>query len=187
MLEVLREAEISKYQQCYRSADYRMGSRRRNHVDLALRTLERGSLLDVGCGRGETLRMAEELGFTDVRGLEAVDYLCDGHRVVNGLAHVIPFPDKSFDTVTMFDVIEHLVPQDTDAVCSELERVAKKHILLTVHNGSSKHNNVELHINRKDSYQQWFEYFTQKFSGAVEWMPRHGSISEMFKVTYGSR
>jgi ubiquinone/menaquinone biosynthesis C-methylase UbiE len=187
VLNVLRQTEVGKYEQCYRSADYRMGSRRKNHVDLALRTLEKGSLLDVGCGRGETIRMAEELGFTDVRGLEAVDYLCDDHQVVNGLAHAIPFPDKSFDAVTMFDVIEHLVPEDTDAVCSELERVARKYVLLTVHNGPSKHNGVELHINLKDSYQSWFEYFAQKFSGNVEWLPRHGSISEMFKVTYGSR
>ena len=187
MIEGLREQEVAKYVACYKSPDYRMGLKRRHHIEIGLSSLEPGTLLDVGCGRRETIKMSEKMGFFDVRGVEAVPYLCDGEQVFQGFAHNLPFGDKSFDVVTMFDVIEHLVPQDTDAVCSELERVATKNILLTVHNGSSKFGNVELHINRKKSYQEWFNYFTQKFTGAVEWLPRHGSISEMFKVTYGSR
>ncbi len=46
---------------------------------------------------------------------------------------------------------------------------------------------VELHINRRESYEAWHEFFRSTFSGVVTWMPRCGSISEMFKVSYGSR
>jgi ubiquinone/menaquinone biosynthesis C-methylase UbiE len=186
MLDAARAVEVSKYVDAYRSSTYRMGAARKSHVEIGLKTLAGGSLLDVGCGRGETMELARQFGFSPVRGLEVVPYLC-GEDVDHGFAHAIPHEDKSFDVVTMFDVMEHLVPEDTDAVCEELERVARKHVLLTVHNGSSRHNGIELHINRKESYKAWHQYFCQKFSGVVEWMPRCGSISEMFKVSYGSR
>jgi hypothetical protein len=115
--------------------------------------------------------------------VEVVPYLCDGNRVIFGLAHAIPAADKSYDVVTTFDVIEHLLPEDTDIICKELERVARKYILLTVCNDHSKFIGFdELHINRKASYEEWFSYFKTAFSGKVEWLPRHGSISEMFKI-----
>lgn len=188
MLEQARQAEINKYVSCYRSQNYRLGDRRRRHIEVALLATKTGSLLDVGCGRGEVLNIAKNFGFEPVQGVEAVPYLCDGVRVVNGLAHALPFADKSFDVVTMFDVMEHLLPEDTTAVCKELERVAKREILLTIHNGpSSFGDGVELHINRKESYEAWFDYLKATFAGEVTWLPRHGSISEMFKVSYGSR
>jgi ubiquinone/menaquinone biosynthesis C-methylase UbiE len=179
-----REDEVAKYEKCYQSPDYRMGERRKSHVAMILLETERGSLLDVGCGRGEVLEMARRLQFFPVWGVDPVGYLCDEKRkIVQGMAHDIPFDDKSFDIVTMFDVIEHLLPDDTEQVCRELQRVAKREILLTVHNGSSCHQGVELHINRKSSYEAWFQFFKQTFHGTVEWLPRHGSISEMFRVT----
>lgn len=187
MLEQARQAEVNKYVNCYRSPNYRLGKQRRHHIEMALMQTQIGSLLDVGCGRGEVLAMAEDLKFSPVIGVEAVDYLCDGVRVLNGLAHQLPFTDQAFDVVTMFDVMEHLVPEDTEAVCKELERVAKKTILLTIHNGPSSFGDVELHINRKESYEDWFKYLKSVFGGEVTWLPRHGSISEMFMVTYGSR
>ena len=188
LIEDARNHEFEKYEKCYKNPKYRMGDRRKAHIEWALSNINpKGSLLDVGTGRAETLDMAEAMGFTMVQGVETVDYLCDGNRVIQGYGHSLPFPDKSFDTVTMFDVMEHLVPEDTGTVCDELERVAKRTILLTVHNGSSSFGDVELHINRRPSYEEWFEELQQRFSGKVEWLPRRGSISEMFKVTYGSR
>lgn len=187
MLSELREQEIKKYRECYRSPAYKMGDKRKHHIIKTLELVEKGSLLDVGCGRGESLKIAENMGFTNVHGVEAVRYLCDGDRIVNAMAHELPFDDKAFDVVTMFDVIEHLVPHETDSVCKELERVASKNVLISVHNGPSKFNGIDLHINRKGSYDEWFDYFKETFSGKVEWLPRHNSISEMFKVTYGFR
>ena len=186
MLEMARRAEVAKYVKAYQASTYRMGDVRKHHASVGLQFIPRGSLLDVGCGRGETMRMAADLGYSPVRGLEVVPYLC-GPDVDQGYAHAIPHGDRSFDVVTMFDVMEHLVPEDTEAVCRELERVARRHILLTVHNGSSQHHGVELHINRRESYEAWHEFFRSTFSGSVTWMPRCGSISEMFKVSYGSR
>jgi len=177
-----REEEIAKYVQCYKDPAYKMGDRRRRHIQWALERIDGGSLLDVSTGRGETLDMAAGLGFFPVHGTEAVPYLCNDN-VTHALAHDLPFADNSFCTVTMFDVMEHLLRQDTEAVCKELQRVASKRVLLTVHNGPSRHGKVALHINRRDSYRDWHEELQSYFDGDVVWLDNQNSISEMFEVT----
>ena len=181
---LMRQAEVAKYERAYRSQNYRLGDKRRHAITTELHRLKRGSLLDVGCGRGEVLAMARQMGFSHVVGVEAVNYLCNGVDVINGMAHALPFEDNAFDIVTMFDVMEHLIPEDTAQVCGELQRVARREILLTVHNGSHVFNGEELHINRMGSYEAWQEFIEYIFAPwQVERLPRHGSISEMFKVT----
>ena len=170
----------------YYDPSYGLGKRRRDHIHYHLKRVHpKGSLLDVSTGRGEVLHMACALGFTPVRGTEAVRYLCDGDTVHHALAHDLPFPDDSFDTVTMFDVLEHLLPEDTEAVCRELARVARSNILLTVHNGPSswRSSGGDLHINRRASYEAWHEELTAHFQPHT--LTRYGldySISEMFGV-----
>jgi len=126
--------------------------------------------------------MAESLGHGPVQGTEAVPYLCDGERVLNAMVHALPFDTDSFDTVCMFDVMEHLVPSDTVLACKELKRVAKSRVLLTVHNGPSRFAGMDLHINRRDSYETWHEELTEHFEASVIRHGREGSISEMFEV-----
>ncbi len=70
-----------------------------------------GRLLDVGCGYGFFLKMAEERGWKAV-GLDlnpkAVDYAKERLRVnaILGDLNDIPFPDESFDLVTLWNVVE---------------------------------------------------------------------------------
>ena len=185
-IETRRQSEVARYEQVYRDPNYGLGARRRQHILQHLRRIHpKGSLLDVSTGRGEVLTLARDLGFFPVTGTEAVAALCDGETVHHALAHDLPFPDDSFDTVTMFDVMEHLLPEDTEAVCRELVRVARSRILLTVHNGPSSWRNSggDLHINRRESYDTWLEELTMfcRPHGVI----RHGrgsSISEMFEV-----
>src|SRR6185503_18802440 len=44
----------------------------------------------------------------------------------------LPFPDKAFDTVLLFEVIEHVPP--IEAILKEAFRVARKNVLITVPN-----------------------------------------------------
>ena len=179
-----RAAEVSRYETVYRDPAYGLGARRREHIVFHLNNMPRGSLLDVSTGRGEVLSIAEDMGFAPVMGTEAVPYLCDGNRVHHALAHALPFKDGQFDVVTMFDVMEHLLPEDTLAVCQELGRVASKRVLLTVHNGPSSWRNSggELHINRRESYDKWHAELAASFDCAVVCHGMGSSISMMYEV-----
>ena len=177
-----REAEVRKYEKCYLDPAYRMGAARRRHIIETLDRFERGSLLDVGTGRGETMAFAEGLGYDPVRGTEAVDYLCDGKRVIQALGHDLPFGDRSFDYVTMFDVMEHLVPDDTGAVCRELARVASKAVLLTVCNSPDVRAEGDLHINLRASYNDWHGELEHHFGRPVEFKLEPERISQLFTI-----
>lgn len=176
--------EVARYEQAYRNPGYGLGRMRREHIQAHLTRIPRGSLLDVSTGRGEVLRIARDLGHGPVQGTEAVPYLCDGAEVVHALGHALPFPDASFDTVTLFDVMEHLVPEDTCLVCEELARVARFRVLLSVHNGASRFGGQgDLHINRRASYEAWHEELIDHF--APRRVVNHGvaaSISCMYEV-----
>lgn len=183
--EALRRAEVARYEALYRDPGYALGARRRQHITTHLSRVPIGSLLDVSTGRGEVMDIAQRLGFDPVQGTEAVPYLCDGGRIVPALAHDLPFPSGAFDTVTMFDVMEHLLPADTPAVCKELARVARTRVLLTVHNKPCTWRGVagDLHINRRESYPAWFAELSEWFApGEVVAHGTGDSISAMFEV-----
>ena len=100
--------------------------------DLARALVERyfhsrpGRLLDVGCGTGATLRGLKALGCAV--GLDysqvALSYcLRRGERcLVQGNAEKLPFAGRSFDAVTMLDLLEHV---DDEAAMREVARVLR--------------------------------------------------------------
>jgi SAM-dependent methyltransferase len=181
--DAARAAEIEAYEQAYKDPAYRLGERRRAHITAHLNRIEKGNLLDVSTGRGEVLELAEHLGHGPVVGTEAVAYLCDGARVRHAFAHDLPFGTSSFDTVTMFDVMEHLLPEDTEVVCKELARVAACRILLTVHNGPHVFRGRDLHINRRPDETAWLYELARHFAPFE--VIDHGkgnSISTMYEV-----
>jgi len=105
-----------------------------------------GTLLDVGCGRGELLRLAAEHGAGKVIGVEyaeaAVDLAVE-HVAEAGIAdrceiHLadardLPVADDSVDAVTLMDVIEHLTPAEQDAAVREAHRVLRPGGMLLLH------------------------------------------------------
>ncbi len=104
-------------------------------------------ILDVGCGRGEILRHAANLG-VDAYGIdyaavavsmsrqviEGVDGVTPGHMGVSQAdAKKLPFPDRVFDRVLMFDVVEHLHPWELHEALLEVRRVLKDDGRFIVH------------------------------------------------------
>lgn len=159
-----RAAEFQKYEKAYRRDDYRMGAARLTDAQEDLRSIPvRGKYLDVSCGRGEMLKYAKDLGFEETFGTEVVGDLIAG-SVIYAEAHALPFHDKRFNVVSLFDVIEHLLPGDDKAACEELARVATDYVLLTANNRPSNSMGMELHVNRRP-YDEWDELFR-------EWFPR---------------
>jgi ubiquinone/menaquinone biosynthesis C-methylase UbiE len=185
LIDDARRAEHSKYVRAYAKPNYRMKAERRADAVADIAALPvRGSYLDVSCGQGDMLNEAAALGFNPVQGTEIVPALIDGERVVRAEVHALPFSDKSFDVVTMFDVIEHLIPGDDELACRELARVARHHVILTANNRPSRnHIGEELHINRRP-YECWDELFRTWLSPArVTWIKggRH-YVSEAWRV-----
>ena len=87
-----------------------------------------GSLLDVGCGRGELLRTAREQGWT-VIGVEPSRSFADqaarysGAEVRRNSLECCGFEPESFDAVVLSGVLEHLyTPNETMA---EIARILK--------------------------------------------------------------
>lgn len=156
-----RRAEIAKYEGAYRHPDYRMGGARLERAREELAGLT-GSLLDVGCGRGEVLELARELGLAPLVGTEVVAELL-GADVIYAEAHALPWPGPTFDTVTCFDVLEHLLPADTVPALVNLRRVARRRIVLTVADYAHSYRGVELHVNRR-SYDEWQDLFAGIFA-----------------------
>lgn len=81
-------------------------------LDLLERFVPTGRLLDVGAATGFFLALAKERGW-DVRGVElspaAVAVAATrGIEVVAGTLETAPYEERSFDAVTMFDVLEHV-------------------------------------------------------------------------------
>ncbi len=94
-------------------------------------------VLDVGCGRGETLRHIYRLGALPV----GVDYATTAVRLSRQTADLeeggavigvhqanarrLPFPAASFDRVLLLDIVEHLYPEELAEALQEVRRVLR--------------------------------------------------------------
>ena len=91
--------------------------------------LSGGSLLDIGCGSGEYLKIfSEKLGKPNVAGLDIYKASVPGIKTFKGTAEKLPFKDKSFDTVFEKDALHHI--KDKRKAIAEMKRVARKEIIL---------------------------------------------------------
>lgn len=176
-----RQKEYEKYDRAYKQPSYRMGNNRKQAAHEVIRSLEaKGTLLDIGCGRGEMVEFAKGLGF-DAIGIEVVDYLLND-SVIYGEAHDLPFKDNMFDVVTSFDAFEHFLPEDTEAVLSEIDRVSKKAIIICIGNFPSGMNMDNYHINLRPN-REWEELMNRLIDGKVEHLPKtHGTKSDTWVI-----
>ena len=181
-----QQAEVDKYIHVYGTQpSYKLGLTRGRHAkdDLA-KTKGRESYLDVGCGRGEMLDYAADiLTFNTVHGTETVPDLYAPDDREFALVTELPFKDESFDVVSCFDVLEHLLPDDTEQALSELARVSKRSLILTANNKPSHSLGMELHINIR-SYDEWDKLIRKNCGGSVEWLDNGGNISETWLIYY---
>jgi SAM-dependent methyltransferase len=101
------------------------------------RTYAGARVLDLGCATGNYCLHLKERGYA----MSGADVNADYVRIARerGVDAVliekgVPFPDKSFDTVLMFEVVEHL--PDPQPVLQEALRLARRNVLITTpHSG----------------------------------------------------
>jgi len=90
------------------------------------------ALLDIGCGRGELLKLLRD-DFSEAAGCDLSQEMLEGGRVAEAGVQVrlqtsptnIPFEDRRFDLVTAVCVYHHVALHDRDALTAEVRRVLK--------------------------------------------------------------
>lgn len=92
-------------------------------------------LLDIGCGEGGFAVAAHNAGFVaygvdinarniDICRLRGFKYNFDGDRfLLTEPGERLPFPDHSFDVVTLFEVLEHVSPSQLGGLLEEVRRI----------------------------------------------------------------
>lgn len=163
-LEERRDEELELYAKHYKNPDYRMGVRRVAHVGAILQGLEpKSSYLDLSCGRGESMKMARDAGFTEIYGTEAVEELCGPrpHGLVRQWkAHEsLPFDSRSIAHVTCFDVLEHLLEADIVNLLREMQRVAVYTVIVSASSEPSVWEGRDLHISARPE-REWLDLIT---------------------------
>lgn len=126
-----RDDEIKRYIDAHDDPKMRMhmGARRKADVTKILGSLDAGSLLDVGTGEGEALDIATSFGHA-AQGCDANPKVAKANVTICA-AHNLPFASESFDHVTCFDVLEHLIESDIRLALSEMYRVARKTVTVS--------------------------------------------------------
>jgi len=117
------------YQQTY-------GIARRHLNELFLqRVPKRARILEVGCNMGTQLLILQEMGFTNLHGIEIQSYALEkarlrlpGVRLLQASALAIPYPDAYFDLVFTSGVLIHIAPNDLSVAMYEIHRCAKQWI-----------------------------------------------------------
>lgn len=115
--------------------------------------------LDVGCGRGTFVTYMRDVDIK-AEGFDFSGWSIDHHYPRCNKKWIRnydatkpwPYPDKSFDFVTVLDLMEHIYIDDIYFVVNEMYRVAKKWIFLqiaTVREGSSDSTHENGYIIRK--------------------------------------
>ena len=104
----------------------RFGMRNRVRSILAKTTIQKGSLLDVGCATGDFIASFKVASGWDVTGLEIVPEAAaaaraKGLQIIEKNLEAAELSAESFDVVTMWDVLEHMPdPAQALRVCLSL-------------------------------------------------------------------
>jgi pseudaminic acid biosynthesis-associated methylase len=90
------------------------------------------SILEVGCNLGNQLLLLEEMGFTNLAGIEIHKNIVKeaqarvpAAKIIEGSALKIPFLAASFDFVFTSGLLIHIGPGDLSGVMSEIHRCAR--------------------------------------------------------------
>ncbi len=199
-MAALRAAETEKYERCYSdrsSYAYAMGGARATDARADLRwahELGCRTYLDIGCGRGEMLAHAKGIGFQLAHGTEIVPELCGTRKVadchvmkcrVDQLTAQFPAP-MQYDVISSFDVLEHLVRPDDEALLAFASVAARKAIILTANNRPSidPDTGANLHINIRE-YADWdvlIRSILEPVGWAVEYLGERNYVSPTWRA-----
>jgi pseudaminic acid biosynthesis-associated methylase len=92
-------------------------------------------VLEVGCNRGIQLKFLDNMGFTDLWGIEISRYAANlalkevkEANIIRASALNIPYKGNYFDLVFTSGVLIHIHPDDVPKAVDEIYRVSRKYI-----------------------------------------------------------
>lgn len=93
-------------------------------------------ILEVGSNTGMQLRCLQEMGFTNLYGVELQHYAVEKSKeytkninIIQGSGFDLPFKDNFFDVVCTNGVLIHIHPNDHKTIMSEMLRCSKTYIM----------------------------------------------------------
>lgn len=106
-----------------------------------------GTVLDVGCGNGSFVNSIINLFPNRFDRIMALDSSKEALKYVkteksSGSISSLPFKNGNFDLVTCLEVLEHLPQECFKSGISEIQRVSKKYIIITVPNNQDLENSL---------------------------------------------
>ncbi len=109
------------------------------------------AVLDAGCGDGYFAHLLKLAG-ADVTGVDYSSRSVEFAKLLDPSVHFsvanitdLPFPNGSFDTVFLIEVLEHLTVEERDRILKELSRVIKPQGTLVVSAPSTRMKVIEKH------------------------------------------
>ena len=134
------------------------------------------SVLDVGCGRGFTVRHLRNMGLRAdgiEYGTEAVEHsVCEAKW--GDLTDTLPPGDETYDLTISLGVLSHPPKETTFNALSELRRVTKKALWTGIQVVPHELQLHHLTIMPPDWWQSMFSAAGWKDAGLTEWLDDHG-------------
>jgi ubiquinone/menaquinone biosynthesis C-methylase UbiE len=136
--DFFKKHEEEKTSMLHREDLYMPGKPHRRYSEFMVELIQKragSEILDIGCGIGVNSIELNKRGFRCV-GIETDEMLVEAAKKNIEAYHMkaegLHFADKCFDTVIMVEVLEHI--ENPEAALSEIKRVTRKNLILSVPN-----------------------------------------------------
>lgn len=143
------------------------------------------TILDIGCGLGKYSRYLQDNGYKVISIDVDKHFESPNADFCFASGDAIPFKDKTFDTVILFDVLEHI--ENDEKVLSELQRITKHRIIGSVPNEDDhilqKYNLTYKHHIDKSHFREYtqekIKIILNQFDFTVTKIKPEGQISSL--------
>lgn len=132
--------DLNYYENYYKKNDYKLSKKQKKRIynTISLIPDDVDSILEVGCGDGRIINPLVNK-YKNVCGLDISQESLKNVKTLKVVGSIedLPFEDDNFDIVLCCEVLEHLPVEIYEKSLKEIERVAKKYILLSVPNNEN--------------------------------------------------